>query len=77
MRRRAFIAGLGSAVAWPMVARGQQPERMPQITIWVGRAEDAEGHRHATAFREGLRALSVAPKITRNAEATAFTAPVA
>ena len=25
MRRRAFIAGLGSAAAWPVVARGQKP----------------------------------------------------
>ena len=25
MRRRAFIAGLGSAVAWPVVAQAQQP----------------------------------------------------
>ena len=57
MGRRAFIAALGSAAAWPLAARAQQPGRMPQITIWMGRAEDAEGHRHATAFREGLRAL--------------------
>jgi hypothetical protein len=27
-RRRTFIAGLGSAATWPVVALGQQPERM-------------------------------------------------
>jgi putative tryptophan/tyrosine transport system substrate-binding protein len=57
MRRREFILVLGgAAAAWPLVARAQQSRRMPQITIWMARAEDAEGRRHATAFREGLRA---------------------
>jgi putative ABC transport system substrate-binding protein len=62
MKRREFILALGGAAAassnlWPLAARAQQSGRVPQITIWMARAEDAEGRRHATAFREGLRAL--------------------
>jgi putative ABC transport system substrate-binding protein len=37
MRRRAFIAGLGGAAAWPLVARGQPPDRMPRVGyVWIG-----------------------------------------
>ncbi len=34
MRRREFIAGLGSAVAWPVVAQGQQSATKQRIAIF-------------------------------------------
>jgi len=33
MRRREFIAGLGSVAAWPVVAPAQQPERERRIGV--------------------------------------------
>jgi putative ABC transport system substrate-binding protein len=58
MNRREFITLLGgAAAAWPLTAYAQQASRLPQITIWMGRANDLEGQRLAKAFTEGLQAL--------------------
>ena len=57
MKRRAFVAGLGSAVAWPLAVRAQQGERIRRIGVLIPYDEtDSEAKARVAAFREGLEA---------------------
>src|SRR5215470_4746807 len=54
MRRREFIAGLGSAAAWPIAARGQQRPGMPVVGVLTNGTESvARGF--LAVFLQGLR----------------------
>jgi putative ABC transport system substrate-binding protein len=53
MKRRAFIAGLGGAVTWPVMARAQHPA-IPVIGFINGASPEG-WVRQLAAFRQGLR----------------------
>src|SRR6516165_104347 len=56
MRRREFIAGIGGAAVWPVVARAQQPARMRRIGVLMNLAtDDPESLTRIAAFHQGLQ----------------------
>src|SRR6516165_5773506 len=53
MRRREFIAGLGSVVLWPAVLRAQQRERVRRIGVLIHLSENQPaGQRYVATFRQ-------------------------
>jgi putative ABC transport system substrate-binding protein len=58
IKRRQFIAGLGSATVWPLAARAQQGDRVRRIGVLMTLpADDAETLRRMAAFKRGLQEL--------------------
>jgi putative ABC transport system substrate-binding protein len=59
MRRREFIAGVGSAAAWPVVmARAQQSGRVPRIGVLMGQEEkDPDTKARLSGFTQRLSEL--------------------
>jgi putative ABC transport system substrate-binding protein len=58
MRRREFIAGLGSVAVWPIAAHAQQGDRVRRIGVLIGSDEnDPEQKRRLSAFTQALADL--------------------
>jgi putative ABC transport system substrate-binding protein len=54
MRRREFIAGVGSAAAWPGAVWAQQPA-VPVVAWLSAQSADDDNKNHTVPFLQGLK----------------------
>jgi putative tryptophan/tyrosine transport system substrate-binding protein len=54
MKRRDFIAGLGSAAAWPLAARAQPAERLRRVGVLRRSENDREFRSWLATFIQEL-----------------------
>jgi len=57
MKRRAFIAGIGTTLAWPLAVRAQQPAGRVYRVGYLAFASREQQIHLSKAFEEGLRSL--------------------
>jgi putative ABC transport system substrate-binding protein len=63
IRRREFVAGIGGAAAGPLLAWGQQRERMRHVGMLLpGTADDPEFQARVGVFLQALALLGWRPR---------------
>jgi ABC-type uncharacterized transport system substrate-binding protein len=66
VNRRAFVAALGVAAGWPVVARGQHPTRVRRVALLIGQSEDdPEAQVRRLALERALHVLGWTPEKLR------------
>jgi len=57
VKRREFVALLGSAAVWPLAARAQQGSQVPSIGVLLAETDDRRMQERLAGLRQGLDRL--------------------